>query len=66
MVTEVLIKINGVEYKLSEAKELYEELKKIFDKGYTTISNCRVGKVEETVFAKGGIVKQEDRNNIKI
>ena len=63
---KIEIKICDVVYTLEEARELYEELKKIFDKGYTTITNCRVGKVEETVFAKGGIVKQEDRNNIRI
>lgn len=63
---KIEIRICDVVYTLEEARELYEELKKIFDKGYTNITNCRVGKVEETVFAKGGIVKQEDRNNIRI
>lgn len=53
MVTEVFIKINGIEYSLSDAKELYKELRKVFDKGYIDIPS--------DTFIRGGLVVNSDK-----
>lgn len=63
---EVKIVICDVTYTIEEASELYEELKKIFDKGYISIRTCRVGEVKESVLTRGGIIKQENTKDIKI